>query len=136
MSERFRLLTRKLLLVVAGICVALLIVEAALRIIGFHHLNPYIVDKDLGFALRPNAEGWWHGEADTYIKINSQGLRDREHPKEKPAGTLRIAILGDSFSEALQVDMANSWWAVTERALHGCAAVKTRQVEVINFGVA
>jgi lysophospholipase L1-like esterase len=135
MGKKIRLVRKKLLLMLAGIFVGLLIVELILRAIGFHYLNPYVVDRDLGFALRPNAEGWWHGEGDTYIRINSAGLRDREHPKDKPAGSLRIAVLGDSFTEAFQVDQNDAWWAVMERALNGCPAMKSRNVEVINFGI-
>src|SRR5882762_5363970 len=87
----------RLLLLCGGILIALLIAEIALRVSGFTYFDPYIVDQDVGFGLRPNAEGWWQQEGRTYVKINSQGFRDREHSFAKPPGSLRIAVLGDSF---------------------------------------
>src|SRR5262245_3589970 len=95
----------KLLLVLAGVFSGLLLCEVALRVGGFSATHFYVRDPEVGAALRPNAEGWWTREGRAYIRINSQGLRDREHTKRKPANTLRIAVLGDSFAEALQVDM-------------------------------
>jgi len=87
-------------------------------------------------ALRPRAEGWSQSEGKAYIKINSAGLRDREHTKVKPANTLRVAILGDSYAEAMQLSMKDAFWTVLERELGKCPEVDGRQVEVINFGVA
>jgi len=54
-------------------------------------------------VLRPGAEGWWSKEGGAYVRINNGGLRDREHAKAKPTNALRIAVLGDSYAEALQV---------------------------------
>ncbi len=44
------------------------------RVAGFTYFNAYIVDQDVGFSLRPNAEGWWRKEGLTYVKINSQRI--------------------------------------------------------------
>jgi hypothetical protein len=122
--------------VLGALAVGLLLAEAGLRVIGFRYLNLYTEDPDVGFALRPGAEGWWRGEGvETYVRVNSQGLRDREHAKEKPPGTLRVAVLGDSFAEALQVPAEDAFWSVAERRLQGCAAAGGRKVEFINFGV-
>ncbi|MDQ1638527.1 MAG: hypothetical protein QOF62_1866 [Pyrinomonadaceae bacterium] len=137
-----RRLLKKLLLVFAGLAIALLLAEGALRVLGFSHFIPYIVDKDVGFSLRPNAEGWWRKEGLTYVRINSQGLRDREHTIAKPRDTIRIAVLGDSFAEAFQVPMEKTFWTVMEQKLQACVAssetsatVAARKIEVLNFGV-
>src|SRR5688500_10425136 len=82
----------KLLVILGGLSAGLLIAEVGLRVIGFRYLNLYQEDRDVGFALRPGAEGWWQREGTTYIKINSAGLRDREHTVAKPPDTLRIAV--------------------------------------------
>jgi hypothetical protein len=63
-------------------------------------------------------------------------LRDREHTKAKPPNTLRVAVLGDSFTEAIHVPVEQTFWSKLERKLGNCEAVKGRKnVEVINFGV-
>ena len=33
--------------------------------------------------MRPNASGWWSREGEAYVKINKQGLRDKEYKKNK-----------------------------------------------------
>lgn len=134
-TRKLKRVGAKLLLILAGLICGLLVVEIALRVIGFRDLNLYMTDPYVGFTLRPGAEGWWRGEGVTYIKINSEGLRDYEHSKQKPPNTLRIAVLGDSFTEALDVEIPEAWWAVMEQRLQGCEALNGRKVEVINFGV-
>jgi hypothetical protein len=121
--------------VLGGLAGGLILGEAALRLIGFRFANFYQPDEHVGFTLRPGAEGWWLTEGTTYIRINSDGWRDREHAKEKPAGTVRIAVLGDSFVEALQVPMEATFWAVMERRLQECAAFGGATAEVLGFGV-
>ena len=128
-------LATRLLLVTGSILAALLIFEIGLRIAGFSYPALAMADRYRGWALRPGAEGWWNREGEAYIRINSDGLRDREHHQEKPAGTLRIAVLGDSYAEALQVPMENAFWAVMEQRLQECTAFAGQKVEVINFGV-
>jgi hypothetical protein len=69
------------------------------------------------------------------VRINSEGLRDREHTRIKPAGTVRIAVLGDSFTEAMHVPMEQTFWSLLEHKLQECNAFPGKTVEVINFGV-
>ncbi len=127
---------RKLLLVAGSVFVTLVIVELCLRITGFSDPTLlYISDRDRGIALRPMAEGWWRNEGAAYIRINGDGLRDREHARAKPAGTLRIAVLGDSYAEALQVPLEDTFWSEIERRLQTCQNTNGRRVEVLNFGV-
>ena len=38
------------------------------------------------------------------------GLRDYEHTINKPSDTIRIAILGDSYSEARSVNLEETFW--------------------------
>lgn len=134
MSQEKRL-SVKLLLILGGLVFGLLIAEIALRIIGFSYPIFYAPDQYRGYSLRPGMEGWYHLEGGSYVRINSGGLRDREHSKIKPADTLRIAVLGDSYAEALQVPVENAFWAVMERRLRECQTFAGRKVEVINFGV-
>jgi hypothetical protein len=112
-----------------------LFAEGALRILGISY--PYFtqIDDVTGFSLRPNAEGWQMQGGKAYVKINSVGMRDREHVTEKPANTFRIAVLGDSYAEARQVDEGETFWGVMEQELKTCPALKGKTPEVLNFGV-
>lgn len=123
---------KNLALVAASLLFTLLLAEVGLRIIGIEYPEWYIEDPDLAGRLRPGARGWFRKEGNTYVRINNAGLRDGEHAKAKPPGVLRVAVLGDSFAEAMQVDQEHTFWSVLERRLNACAA---RKVEVLNFGV-
>jgi lysophospholipase L1-like esterase len=125
----------KLLLIFGSILLGLSIVEVGLRIVGYSYPQFYVPDEHRGYALRPGMEGWYRKEGEAYVRINSDGLRDREHAKAKPTNTLRIAVLGDSYTEAFQVPFEDSFCAVLERKLRECPGLAGRDVEVINFGV-
>ncbi len=122
-------------LLAASAVFAILMAEAGLRIADVSYPQWYVEDADLGGALRPGAQGRYHDEGDAYVEINSAGMRDREHRLRKPPGTLRIAVLGDSFAEAMQVDRDRTFWAVLEQRLKACPALNGREPEVLNFGV-
>ncbi len=124
----------KALLALAGIIVGLLLFEIGLRCLRIGYPEFYDYDPQLGAKLRPGLKGYWLKEGGGYVSINSAGLRDREHPLSHPPNTLRIAVLGDSFAEAMQVNREEPFWAVMERELQSCPGVQGRQVEVINFG--
>jgi lysophospholipase L1-like esterase len=125
----------KLLLVLAGLVIGLLVVEIGLRIVGYSFPIFYTTDLDRGVALRAGVEGWYRREGKNYVRINSDGLRDVEHAKAKPPNTLRIAVIGDSYAEAFQVPMGDTFWAVMMRRLKQCDRFDGKQIEVINFGV-
>ena len=134
-SSRRRRILAKLLLVLFGVLIGALIAEIGLRVIGYSYPEFYQPDWSRGYALRPNMEGWYRKEGRAYVRINSDGLRDREHTKAKPANTFRIAILGDSYPEALQVPLENAFWMVMQPKLEACGAFGSKKVEVLNFGV-
>jgi hypothetical protein len=126
----------KLSLAAAATALALLLGEAALRLAGVSYPNFYRPDAWRGWSLRPGAEGWWRKEGLARVRISSAGLRDVEHAVAKPAGRLRIAVLGDSCAEALQVPLAQTFWKLLERQVAGCPAAAGRVVETLDFGVA
>ncbi|MEG4276784.1 SGNH/GDSL hydrolase family protein [Microcoleus sp. MON1_C1] len=96
----------------------------------------HTADQNLGWKLKPGVSGEWNGEGASLVQVNSEGLRDREHTKAKPPNTLRVAVVGDSFTEAIHVPVEQTFWSKLERKLGNCVAVKGRKnVEVINFGV-
>ena len=124
-----------LLLLFGGSIFAILLTEVALRMAGFENQIFYSSDEYRGFARAPGTHGWWRIEGEAYIRINSDGLRDEEHSKLKPKNTLRIAVLGDSYAEALQLPIEKTFWKTMERELNTCGCFGGMNVEVINFGV-
>ncbi|NUM53881.1 MAG: hypothetical protein HUU46_09585 [Candidatus Hydrogenedentes bacterium] len=127
-----------LLLAACSCAFGLLIVEGALRLFYFGTLASIDVRSYVsaqshptrGWTLRPNNRArTQYIDYDVLVTTNSRGLRDDEHAYEKPEGVYRIAILGDSYMEAYQVDMADALPGRLERAF------APRNVEVINFGV-
>jgi hypothetical protein len=125
----------RLIALLVSTLLALLVAEVALRIAGVSHPNFYGPDPERGWALRPGAEGRWRKEGDALVRINRDGLRDDDHPVPKPAGELRIAVLGDSCAEALQVPADKTFWALLEKELARCPVVGGRSIEALNFGV-
>jgi hypothetical protein len=126
----------RLALAAAATVLALLLGEGALRLAGVSYPNFYRPDADRGWGLRPGAAGWWRKEGSAFIRISGAGLRDVEHQPAKPPGRLRIAVLGDSCAEALQVPIEQTFWKLLERQLASCAAADGRTVEALDFGVA
>lgn len=126
----------RLIALLVSTALSLLVAEVALRIAGVSHPNFYGPDPERGWALRPAAEGWWRKEGNAHVRINRDGLRDEEHPAAKPAGVLRIAVLGDSCVEALQVPSEKTFGSLLEKELARCPAIsRGTRVEALNFGV-
>jgi hypothetical protein len=135
-------------LTLSGLFMGVIIGEIGLRVAsieGYQKIGDFVdsaptgfhtADPNLGWKLKPGVSGEWKGEGASFVQVNSEGLRDREHTKAKPPNTLRVAVLGDSFTEAIQLPVEQTFWSKLERKLGNCAAVKGRKnVEVINFGV-
>ncbi len=121
---------------VAVVAVFLCLLEYGLRLAGVKYdASFYRLDRDLGYELRPRAQGWNVKEQENYVRISSQGLRDREFAGQRPADVIRVAIVGDSFSEALEVDQDATYWSVMERALNRLQPAGGPRIEVMNFGV-
>lgn len=126
---------KKVLLVCCGLVAGLLLAEGALRVARVSHPLLYAPDEYCASRLRAGARGWWTSEGQAFITVNSAGYRDREHAVAKPPETFRIAVMGDSYAEALQVPLEETFWSILERKLQACDAFRGRRVEVLNFGV-
>ena len=133
--SRVRKLFAKLLLVFIGFTIGGVIAELALRAAGYQYPEFYQRDEVRGVSLRPGAEGWYRKEGEAYVRINSDGLRDWEHPIAKPENTFRIAVVGDSYCEAFSVSPEEAFWSVMGKKLEECNALPGKGIEVINFGV-
>ncbi len=133
--SRARKFFAKLLLIFIGIALGGVIAEIALRVAGYSYPEFYQRDEVRGVSLLPGAEGWYRKEGEAYIRINSAGLRDQEHAIMKPEGTFRIAVVGDSYCEALSVSLEEAFWSVMGKKIEECGAFPGKKIEVINFGV-
>ena len=91
-------------------------------------------DPDLGWRCRPGFRMRAIGPSLNSpvfrysVALNRRGLRDVDHPYEKPHGTIRIACLGDSFVWGWGVDDGETFADRLERELGP-------EVEVVNLGV-
>lgn len=91
----------------------------------------YVLDETLGWKLRADAQFLFTEEGHGLVQINSEGFRSFEFDITKPLNTIRIALLGDSFFEAKQVDFADSFPVLLQQQLEDCLVDK--KVEVLNF---
>ncbi|WP_454063039.1 SGNH/GDSL hydrolase family protein [Candidatus Nitrospira salsa] len=110
------------------------IAEATLRVLGISYPVFHTYDPIRGKALLAGKEGWYRSEGAAYIRINSAGFRDREHTVEKKQGTYRIAILGDSYMEARQVELKDTFGQRLEDYLRSCTSPQYNEIEVLSFG--
>lgn len=110
----------------------LLLIEGFLALNHIGEQEYLKVDPVIGFAHLENKLVTDRSESLGIGKINSAGLCDTEHSIAKNPGTERIAILGDSITEALQVPIKERFARVLETKLNTGSAQK---FEVINFGV-
>ena len=124
-----------LILIAGSVAVALCLAEVALRVLGISYPIFDTWDADRGVILMPGKEGWYRQEGQAYLRINGLGYRDVEHATTKPAGVLRIAVLGDSFAEARQVEVKDTFWKRLENEPVLSEAIRPRRIEVLNFGV-
>lgn len=123
----------KVILVGFGLIVGVFIFEAYLRLTGQGSEGFWQSDPYLGAFHIPLKEGVWQKPCfKTWVKFNSRGLRDVEHTFEKPSGVYRIVVLGDSYAEALQVKLEESFPKVLEQMLN--QANPGNRFEVINLG--
>jgi lysophospholipase L1-like esterase len=128
-------LAASLVLVGASTLAALLGFELLLRAIGYSAPIWNEADPQLGWRLRPGVQAHYTGEGDAFVSINAAGWRDRDHALEKPAGVYRIAVLGDSYSEARQVPVEKAYWALLPQELERCGFQSGKRIESLNFGV-
>ena len=128
---------KKILAVLLGALAAVAVAEVALRAAGFSHPPFYRPDETRGWAPAPATSGWYTAEGRSWVETNAAGLREGELPLARPPGEYRIAVLGDSMTEGLQVAREATFVEVLERRLAACAALPPgyRDVEAINFGV-
>lgn len=130
--------TRKeLILAISVLVVVPAFAEVSLRVARVQ-LDPqlYAPNRDRGWVLRPGAQGVVAVETKQYVQINSHGFRDQERSYDKGPDTVRIAVLGNSWTEALQVPLEKTYTSILQDKLTQRECFVGKRVEVLNFGVA
>ncbi len=123
-----------LALLAGSIVLAIIALEVGLRVAGISFPVFETYDPVRGSALRPGKSGWYRKEGTAFVEVNSAGYRDVEQTLEKPPNTFRIAVIGDSFVEARQVDLADTFWKRLEQSLASCPYLES-ELQVLGFGL-
>ena len=121
--------------VLISIFITLVLVELCIRLLApqpkyYQPQYLYSADDELGVVLTPGFEGRMHSaEGSTAIRINTRGLRDREHEDSMP---FRILGLGDSFTFGTMVELEKTFLAILETRL---AKEHTTKSDVVKAGI-
>ena len=114
-----------LVLLLLGLCVGLVVVEVASRLIYTRPWYEQLVEQQI------LNNDWSAG-----IKLNQFGLRDRDYPSPKPTNTRRVLILGDSFTFGSGVaDDQAVFPRLLEKQLNADPANRGTTIEVLNGGI-
>jgi hypothetical protein len=126
-------------LIAISLVLSFLFCEVIVRVFFPEPMNPRFV-RDTGFGIRDNQPNirTHHsspGEYQVAISTNSDGLRGtNEYNLTTPAGTRRVAILGDSFAFGYGCNDDQVVSAVLNKSLND-RRVGGSKWEVLNFGV-
>jgi len=121
-------------LLAAGLLIGIALAELLARAfdpgvqVVFRESITFSEDPALVYELRPGARDGRH-------RISSAGLRDDETPREKPAGTFRIAAIGDSLTHGSGGPRESAYPEQLEALLNARAGAAGPRFEVLNFGV-
>lgn len=110
--------------VIIGI-VTFVLLEGSLRL--YHYFKPV-------FILPDNSDNRFRGkpfEPDFEFRLNSRGFKDIEFQKDKPAGSVRIVGIGDSFVFSV-VPYQYNFLTLLEEKLN---APSGQRFEVLNMGI-
>jgi hypothetical protein len=122
-------------LIMLGFGLALGLADVGVRLANWWFPYFYCYDEYRGWGLNPGAHGWYRREGVAYVRINRDGFRGPDYPERKPPRIFRVAVLGDSYVEAIQVPEDKTLTRVIGRELDDCPVLKGKRVDVMNFGV-
>ncbi len=137
---RFKSIFINLMLMLAGLALMLLAGEGIVRLIRPPQVSYtrapcfYIPDDQLGYRFQPSASGlmFKNFEINQIDRINTLGFHDVEHTLPPTGEGFRVLALGDSFTAALEVDVADGWTQTMQRELR---ALGHPNAEVLNVGI-
>ena len=139
MPLMLRRIGRTIVAVLAGLVLAMLLIEVFFRVIDATPLRWVLAEPQVslygpdfatGYRHRVNVSGMWLTEHRNFVRTSNLGLRDRDRPLAHGSGP-RAVIVGNSIIEAVQVEESQTSSAVAEQIL-------SRQfpgAEVVNLGL-
>lgn len=132
MNRRLKSIAATVVVVISSLAVTSIALEAWLAIakINTKSIGQFVPGKGTTFVPGAYYRHVDEGFSEGYI--NSHGFRDCERTYEKPPNTFRIVVLGNSYAEAFQVALQDSFPAVLERELNQNS--HSKKFEVLNLG--
>jgi hypothetical protein len=130
---------RAILLAIVSLTVAVAMAEGLARLAGVATagFTDPIFHKSaapgVSYELAANARGYTWGH--TWVEANEFGMRSPAVALKKPAGTLRVAVFGDSVTFGQGVLDEETYPRVLERQLRERRGASGRRVEVLNFAL-
>ena len=123
--SRLRRLARGLFISFSVLIGVLLIAEVSVRLFTDTIRPLLVVDPVLGRRYVKDFEGVVfnpESDRDVNVRFNDQGFRFPDLPFEKPAGTRRVVLLGDSMIAGMQVDAELTAAGILEQRLNETAS--------------
>ncbi|MBC8000703.1 MAG: SGNH/GDSL hydrolase family protein [Leptolyngbya sp.] len=109
--------------------VAVLVVESTLALAGLGEEEIFKLDPTFGFVHMNNKHITWRSEGYSKSYFGADGMREPGLTIKKPANTFRVALLGDSMVESLQVSIDETFGRQIERKVTNTE----KPVQVLNF---
>lgn len=120
----------------------LIVAEIAIRVdnfVGKKRRKIFIPEPYLGFVHAPDNKFLWEDnrgkEFALWQRTNALGLMGEDVTVRKPENVYRIIVLGDSFTEAMQIEEGLNFCNQLEELLNKNRADSQKKFEVINAGV-
>jgi len=125
-------ITSNTILVVSSLVIILAVLEIYFRGFDPQSLRLSRPDAVLGWNHVPNTSGFWRKSCfSSELKFNSEGMGDIEHTHEKPQGSYRIAVIGDSYVTAQEVAFNETFFRQLQHDLNR----RGKNIDVLGFGV-
>jgi hypothetical protein len=112
-------------------CAAILFVEGILYCTGLGEEEIFRFDSDIGFVHMTNKRITWRTEGFAQSYLDADGMRQPGLTIARPANTFRVAVLGDSMVEGLQVPLAQTFGEIIA---HRLSPFDHKQIQWLNFG--
>jgi hypothetical protein len=109
---------------------AIVLVEAFLWCAAMGEEEIFHFDREIGFVHMHDKRITWRTEGFAQSYLDSNGLREHNVTVAKPADTYRVALLGDSLVEGLQVTDEQTFGQIIARRL---SPLSGKKVQVLNF---